>query len=59
MKLFHELVEREPNVNAESTEAVRGTLLPNVPPPPVEIHRETGTDNGNHGDEAAVLPDNT
>ncbi|KAI9560573.1 hypothetical protein GHT06_011521 [Daphnia sinensis] len=48
MKLFHDLVEREPNLDAESTEAVRETPLPNIPSPPVVINRETGTDSGNH-----------
>jgi hypothetical protein len=57
MKLFHDLVERGPNLNTEATEAMRDTPLPNVPPPPVEIHRETGPDNGNHGEEVAVLHD--
>ncbi|KAI9553733.1 hypothetical protein GHT06_021669 [Daphnia sinensis] len=59
MKLFHDLVEREPNLDAESTGAVRETPQPNIPPPPVESIRETGTDSGNHGEEAAVLPDNS
>ncbi len=57
MKLFHDLVERGPNLNTEATEAMFDTPLPNVPPPPVEIHRETGPDNGTHGEEAAVLHD--
>ncbi|KZR97057.1 Uncharacterized protein APZ42_008279, partial [Daphnia magna] len=48
MKLFHDLVSRGPNLNTESTEATRDTPLPNAPQPPVRIHRETGTDNGNH-----------
>jgi hypothetical protein len=57
MKLFHDLVERGPNLNMEATEAMFDTPLPDVPPPPVEIHRETGPDNGTHGEEAAVLHD--
>ncbi|KZS10102.1 Uncharacterized protein APZ42_025511 [Daphnia magna] len=59
MKLFHDLVERGPNLNTESTEATRETPLPNAPQPPVRIHRKTGMDNGNHGERAAVLPDNS
>ncbi|KZS06423.1 Uncharacterized protein APZ42_030130 [Daphnia magna] len=59
MKLFRDLIERGPNLNTESTEATRETPLPNAPQPPVRIHRETGTDNGNHGERAAVLPDNS
>ncbi|KAI9553653.1 hypothetical protein GHT06_021580 [Daphnia sinensis] len=56
MKLFHDLVEQEPNLNAEPTEAVRDTSLPNIPPPPVEIHRKTGTDRGHHDEMTDVLP---
>ncbi|KZR96118.1 Uncharacterized protein APZ42_009722 [Daphnia magna] len=59
MKLFHDLVERGPNLNTESTEVVRDNPLPNAPQPRVEIHRQTGTDNGNHSEKAAVLPYNS
>ncbi|KAK4024461.1 hypothetical protein OUZ56_009884 [Daphnia magna] len=52
MKLFHDLVERGLNLNTESPEATRETPLPNALQPPVRIHRETGTVNGNHAKDS-------